>query len=129
MGWLYMQSFNGHAGPCDYLDAQFTYDAPDFRSRVLKSALVGGHVYYAAVEHRRAGDAREVFAAVCLVHHNPRDPEGFIFGYKDMTEHMGPVESACPEEILDLLTPTTSACALQWRARCRAKSRAQLKSA
>ncbi len=29
MGWLYMQSLKGHAGPRQYLDAQFTYERSD----------------------------------------------------------------------------------------------------
>jgi hypothetical protein len=37
-----------------------------------------------------------------------------------MDETMGPVESRCPERILDLLTPTDSEYANEWRARCRA---------
>ncbi len=126
MGWLYMKSFNGYSGPRQYLDAQFTYDNPKLRSRVLRSTLDPGmRVYYAAVEHRRGDDGSEVFAAVCLVDWNPRDPEGYIFGYKDMTEQMGPVESNCPEAILDLLTPTTNAYALAWRQRCRANAGAR----
>ena len=66
-----------------------------------------------------------VFALVCLVRYNPRDREGYIFGYKDMAETMGPVESGCPAVILDLLTPTQNAYALDWRARCRAEDAAR----
>jgi hypothetical protein len=50
MGWLYMTSLKGHSGPRQYLDAQFTYERADVRSNVLRSALVGMRVYYAAVE-------------------------------------------------------------------------------
>ena len=119
MGWLYKQSLLGHYGPRQYLDAQFTYDRPEVSSRVLRSALVSMRVYYAAVEQVRAGGEREVFALICLVRHNPRDREGYIFGYKDMSEGMGPNESDCPEKILDLLTPTDRPYAIVWRARCR----------
>ena len=122
MGWLYMQSFDGHSGPRQYLDAQFTYSSNGVVSCVLRSSLRGGKVYYAAVEMIRPDSPREVFALVCLVDHNPRDPEGYIFGYKDMDEGMGPVESHCPEDILDLLTPTTRHYALAWRERCRANA-------
>jgi hypothetical protein len=41
MGWLYMQSFKGHSGPRQYLDAQFTFERPEATSKVLRSALVG----------------------------------------------------------------------------------------
>ncbi len=124
MGWLYMQSLGGHSGPRDYLDAQFTFENAEGRSRVLRSALLGD-AYYAAVEQQRSDGARAVFALVCLTYYNPRDPEGFIFGYKDMTEHMGPCESDCPEDILDLLTPTDRPYAIAWRARCRENAAAK----
>ena len=41
MGWLFMRSLGGHATPKAYLDAQFTYERPEGRSRVLASRLVG----------------------------------------------------------------------------------------
>ena len=120
MGWLYMTSLKGHSGPRQYLDAQFTYERADLHSNVLRSALVGKRVYYAAVEQvRTASGEREVWAAICLVRYNPRDREGYVFGYKDMEESMGPYECDCPAQILDLLTPTDAQHALQWRARCR----------
>ena len=124
MGWLYMQSLGGHSGPRQYLDAQFTYDRPDHSARVLRSALVGVRVYYAAVEHFSA-KGRAVFGIVCLVRYNLRDREGYIFGYKDMDEGMGPSESDCPEAILDLLTPTDRPYAIAWRERCRANAAAR----
>ena len=123
MGWLFMKSLKGHSGPRQYLDAQFTWERSDRISRVLRSALVGMRVYYAAVEHiLPVTGAREVWAAVCLVQYNLRDREGYIFGYKDMSEAMGPYERDCPEPILDLLTPTDHEHALRWRADCRANA-------
>ncbi len=120
MGWLYMKSLKGHSGPRQYLDAQFTQLRPDAISQVLRSALVSMRVNYAAVEQVRiATGQREVWAAISLVRYNPRDPDGYIFGYKDMEESMGPYECDCPEPILDLLTLTDAQHALQWRARCR----------
>ncbi len=119
MGWLYMQSLRGHAGPRAYLDAQFTYERPEHRSRVLRSALVAMQTYYAALEIVRAGGEREVTALVCLVRYNPRDRDGYIFGYKDRDESMGPCESECPPAILDLLMPTERPYAVAWRERCR----------
>lgn len=71
MGWLFMRSLGGHATPKAYLDAQFTYEQPDGRSRVLASRLVGMRTYYGAVEHVAAGSsAREVWGLVCLVRYN-----------------------------------------------------------
>lgn len=125
MGWLYMprSSMGGHASAKAYLDAQFTYDRPhdDGSShglKVLASSCPGNRVYYAATQVLTNGIAGEVFAIVCLVRWNPRDKEGHVFGYKDMEESMGPCEDDCPAHILDLLTPTESENALDWRRRC-----------
>jgi hypothetical protein len=41
------------------------------------------------------------------------------FGYKDMSEDMGPYEAKCPLRVLGRLTPTDSEWANDWRARCR----------
>lgn len=120
MGWLFMSSLGRFRGPRAYLDDQFTYACETVRSTVLRSALVRMRTYYAAVEQIGPDMPRAVFAVVCLVRYNPRDANGDVFGYKDMTEHMGPCESECPAAILDLLTPTTAEHALAWRARCRA---------
>jgi hypothetical protein len=68
MGWLYMKSLKGHSGPRQYLDAQCTYEHPDATSKVLRSALVGMRVYYAAVELVRIATGQlNVWAAICLV--------------------------------------------------------------
>lgn len=74
--------------------------------KVLQSAMVGSE-YYAAVQDR----SENVFAAVVLT-------EG-RFGWKMMDESCNPYYWGCPAEILDRLTPTESAYALKWRAKCR----------
>lgn len=126
MGWLYMQSLDGHSGPRQYLDAQFTCQRGDVAMKVLRSALVRMRTYYAALEYARVTtDERSVVGIICLVRYNPRDREGYIFGYKDMEESMGPCESECPEPILDLLTPTDKQYAIEWRARCRENTAAR----
>ena len=126
MGWLFMTSLKGHAGPRQYLDTQFTYECADHKSKVLRSALLSMRVYYAAIERVQSTTGqRQVWAAICLVRYNPRDREGYIFGYKDMEESMGPCERDCPERILDLLTPTDAQYALRWRADCRANAAAR----
>lgn len=74
-------------------------------------------VFYAAVEtvNKETGN-RRVWAAVIKVTHTRGD---YGFCYKDMDESMGPCEANCPAKILDLLTPTDSERANEWRARCR----------
>lgn len=122
MGWLYMKSLGGFKTPKEYLDNQFTFErnGGNITSTVLKSAVKNMRTYYAAVEHVIDGK-RQVFAVVCLVRYNKRDKDGYIFGYKDMDETMGPCEAECPASILDLLTPTEAKYAIEWRAKCRAK--------
>lgn len=129
MGWLYMRSFGPHSGPRQYLDAQFTYERPEARCRVLRSALLRLRTYYAALERISPDGERRVSALVCLVRYNLNDRDGYVLGYKDMGECMGPVESECPAFILDLLTPTEEVYALAWRARCRASIAARREQA
>jgi len=125
MGWLSMTSagMGGHANPKAYLDDQYTYsrmgDGGGTRGmRVIDSAFVGNHVWYAAAEIIQDGEPQYVIALVCKVHWNPKARDGFIFGYKDMEESMGPCEAACPARILRLLSPTAKEHALDWRRRC-----------
>ena len=127
MGWLYMQrgSLGGHASASAYLDAQFTYeraldDGGTTGLRVLASSCPQNRVYYAAAQVMTNRQGGEIIAIICLVRWNPHDREGLVFGYKDMTENMGPYEAECPAAILDLLTATENAHALDWRRRCRA---------
>lgn len=125
MGWLSMTSagMGGHATPKAYLDDQFTYsrmgDGGGTRGmRVIDSAFVGNRVWYAAAEIIQDGEPQYVIALVCKVHWNPKARDGFLFGYKDMEESMGPCEAACPARILRLLSPTAKEHALDWRRRC-----------
>jgi hypothetical protein len=120
MGWVFMTTLGGYSTPLDFLDRQFTSNRPKHSYRVLRSALVGMRVYYAAVEHTaNATGSRTVFVAVCPVRYDPRARDDFIFGYKIMTEDALPYDRDCPEAILDLLTPTERANAVEWRSACR----------
>ena len=88
---------------------------------VLKSAMVGS-VYYAAVQRTKFATATEpedsmVFAAVVLTSIDRKDY--FNFSYKDMDESCGPCYYDCPKGILDLLSPTDSEWANNWRTKCR----------
>lgn len=120
MGWsFYPKPDNVKAD----LDRNLTWTNEDGARRVLRSAIVRMRTYYAAVEHIRPDGSREVWAAVSLLRFEPKAKDGYTFGHKDMSEHMGPHESECPEAILDLLTePRDDAMgyARLWRERCRA---------
>ncbi|MBA3897834.1 MAG: hypothetical protein H0X36_12030 [Sphingomonadaceae bacterium] len=123
MGWLFMtrDGMGGHTSAKAYLDAQLTYERTDETGthgmRVLASSCLRNKVYYAAAQPYGGNDTA-VFAVICLVRWNPRDKEGMVFGYKDMTEHAGPCEAECPERILALLGPTDHEYAIDWRRRC-----------
>ena len=117
MGWLFMRDLGGHSTPRAYLDNQFTYLRDDHRLTVLASSMVGS-TYYAAAERVESSGDRQVFAVVCLTKTSTGARDGCTFGYKDLTEHMGPCESECPASILDELTETDSEYAIAWRARC-----------
>lgn len=119
MGWLFMRDLGGHSTPRTYLDNQFTYVRDDHRLTVLASSMAGS-TYYAAAERVESLGDRQVFAIVCLTKTSTGARDGCTFGYKDMTEHMGPCESECPTSILDELTDTDSEYAQAWRERCRA---------
>ena len=126
MGWMFMTraGMGGHASAKAYLDAQFTYerkaaDGTTRALRILASSCLRNRVWYAAAEPSTDGSAGPVFALVCLVRWNPRDREGYFFGYKDMDETMGPCEAECPQRILDLIGPTDNEHANDWRRRCR----------
>ena len=119
MGWLFMRDLGGHSTARAYLDNQFTYAREDHRLTVLASSMVGS-TYYAAAERVEVSGGRQVFAIVCLTKSSTGASDGCTFGYKDMTEHMGPCESECPASILAELTETDSAYAEAWRARCKA---------
>ncbi|ONI88108.1 hypothetical protein ALI22I_20430 [Saccharothrix sp. ALI-22-I] len=71
------------------------------------------NVFYAAVRTKETG---EVWALVVLVQ---RGRGQYNFGYKDMSESMGPVQADAPAKVLDVLTSTDSEYALAWRQRCR----------
>lgn len=87
-----------------------------YTRRVLETAYKMP-AFYAAVEqvNKETGE-RQVWAAVIKVTQTRGE---FGFCYKDMDETMGPYYYDCPAKILDLLTPTESEYANEWRARCR----------
>lgn len=91
------------------------------KSEVLKSAMVGS-THYAAVRVTKyaadeAPESTSVYAAVTLTYVDNRYYNNF--GYKDMSENMGPHQCKCPKSILDLLSPTDNEYALAWRENCR----------
>ena len=132
MGWIsYMATHykNGKVDVKAEMDAMYTQEEHDGvnpstketvhypKWEVLKSRMVG-RVYYAAAKITDSQkETEEVFAVVSLT--STKTDDGFNFGYKSMTEDMGPGYYDCPESILNLLSPTDDEYALEWREKCR----------
>lgn len=99
MGWTYSERRKGITDR-DYFAREFDHAT----GRVLDCASTLGTAYLAyELRDKATGAALAVIGIVCLTHWNRSDQ--FNFGYKDMTEDMGPCESRCPERILRQLTP------------------------
>jgi hypothetical protein len=113
-------------------DAYFMEGLNKGHFNLLKSTMIGS-TYYAAVQglKRSAGkdendnyiyedipeNERETFAVVFLTYTDMKDH--FNFSYKPMDETVGPCQHNCPKGILDLLSPTESQWANEWRQKCR----------
>ena len=127
MGWLFMSlaGMGRFTTPKAYLDNQLSYPpnpekGQDQGLNLLKSVW-SGSAYYAAVEPYDDRGKGSVFAIICLVRWAPKARNGENFGFKDMSENMGPCERRCPASVLDLLGPTDNAYALEWRQACRTR--------
>jgi hypothetical protein len=116
MGWTWTHRPH-HQPVMDYVKEQFTWETERVRVRVLDASLVRFRTAYLACETLHKDDGRtEVWAGVCLVGYAPKSY--YNIGTKEIDETMGPCESECPQRILDLLTPTNSQWANEWRQRC-----------
>jgi hypothetical protein len=72
-----------------------------------------GSTAYLACKYVTKEGKTEVYALVLLC-----SQYGDSKGYKPVEESMGPFHCDAPKKLLDLLTPTDSEWANQWRARC-----------
>lgn len=122
MGWLYRN--DSVDDPVAYLTAKYNHDDTEYTRRVLAAARSGNTVYMALRITVRATGASFVLAVVILIS-NTREHG---FGYKDMTETMGPCACACPDRIMRLLSPVADlpnpGYAAAWRARVAARKQA-----
>ena len=114
MGWTLVE----HRPAGESHDAFFARQLLSEGQEILAASHVGGKggTFYAAV---REASSEEVWALIVLT----TGRAGSRFGWKEMEESEGPVPCACPAHILDLLGPTKSEDALEWRSRCRARLR------
>jgi hypothetical protein len=122
MGWLYRH--DPINDPVAYLTDQFNHDDEHRTCRVLGAARVANTVYMAIECTEKATAKSFVLAAVILISNTQKHG----FGYKDMTETMGPCECACPDRIMRLLSPVADipnpSYAAEWRARVAAHHKA-----
>lgn len=134
MGWTSYHAEHYKNGSVDRkaeCDAYFMEGLNRGHFEVLKSSMVG-RVYYAAVKTLLRGvkkngsdeyvyepipeDEQEVWGAIMLTSVDMKD--WFNFSYKTMDETCGPCYNDCPKGILDLLSPTDSQWANDWRKAC-----------
>ena len=134
MGWTSYHATHYKNGKIDRkaeCDAYFLDGLNRGHYDVLKSSMVGS-TYYAAVKPLKKSGGKdengnyiyvdipetehEVFAVVILTSTDTKDY--FNFSYKEMCETSGPYRRDCPKSVLDLLTPTESEWANEWRKDC-----------
>jgi hypothetical protein len=119
MGWLEYRAEHYKNGKVDRkaeMDSKYNWEDESRKVEVLKSSMVGS-TYYAAVKSFNKTNGYEcITAVVCLTSTNSKDY--YNFAYKDMDESMGPYKYDCPKGILDLLSPTESEYANEWRKAC-----------
>lgn len=108
MGWTFTHRDKGITDR-EWFGREFTS-----HNELLDCATVRGSGFYAAMRNKETG---EVWCLVVLTQWVPNDYHNF--GYKDMSDTMGPGIDDCPARILDLLSPTDSEDANEWRERCR----------
>jgi len=102
MGWTFC--YKNHKTIKEFFEKQWTRDDETAKVTVLDAAQVGFSEAYAAIEHiNKQTNEREVFAATYMIRYQHNSC--YNFGYKDMTEHVGPGMYRCPERIMKLLTP------------------------
>lgn len=99
-----------------YLMDQYTYENELVDVRAVDCKIVNLRTAYLAVNTiEKDTGKRYTWASVVLLSYAP-GPFGFC--EKHISEDMGPVESKCPKSILQILSPTESEYAREWRGRC-----------
>jgi len=114
MGWTYYNANHytkrgtvDRKAECDSMfNTSWNYTDKDgivhpLSDRVVKSAMVG-RVWYGAVERSEGGVPKYTTALVLLT--SSDNKRGWNFGYKDMSESMGPFERQCPVSVLKCLS-------------------------
>lgn len=117
-------------------DAYFTDGLNQGFCRIEKSVMKGSEYYAAITDLKREmkdsdGNVIKDTNGNVLYENIPKEEQktfavvfrtavqGKMFYYKPMPESVGPCYYGCPNTILDLLSPTDSEFANEWRMRCR----------
>lgn len=120
MGWTFVQT---NETPKQFLDRNFKgWEGKEFSTKMLVSGF-GKNAYYAAMETTPKdgviGRQKEVWCLVCLY---KKRKTGWLneVGYKDMSEHCGPIEYDVPNKVWEVLEANkefapTDKYAVEWR--------------
>lgn len=123
MGWLYQR--DPVDNPVSHLISKYTYEDDHCAHQPLDAARVGNTVYLAIKSTNKKSGRSYVFAGVILISNTKKSG----FGYKEMSESMGPCECACPDRIMRLLSPISDiphpSYSADWRARVAARKTVQ----
>ncbi len=123
MGWTFAHKEKGITVK-QFFEKEFGYTDKEtgVYDKVLDCAATFTEAYL-AIETGDTSGPKEVYAMVCLLGYRPKDY--YNFGYKEISEDMGPCNYSCPERILKLLTPTDDKWAQEWREKCWERIRAK----
>ncbi len=124
MGWTFFQDTGETTGAICTREFTSTNPAGDRWSVVDQSTR--GSVWYAIGRLDRVDQPPVFYGLVWLTSRKRGE-----FGYKDMTECMGPYRWDMPKRLLDQLdqlAPNAPQSALDWRAKCREKLAAKRKT-
>ena len=92
---------------------KFIFDEMDRENHRIIHYTKRGSVAYLACKYLTTEGKEGVYGLVLLCSQH----DG-MKGYKPVEECMGPFECAAPKKLIDLLTPTDSEYANQWRKKC-----------
>lgn len=92
-------------------------DGKEVRHEYLKRCFVGNHMW-TVLQVTVEGEPELTKTLVVLFLLSRGSGDGW--GYKDISEDMGPCETSCPESYLDLCGPPLNDWSAQWREKVRA---------
>lgn len=140
MGWTFMQSRG--RDPLDIIRELLDYETDAYAQNVIDHAVAGTTVYLLVRRMPKGAwepdfhyvnddDGSYRWIAVFLTR---RARDVFDFGYKDMSESMGPVEARCPKRLIAAASPLRHPdpagernYAARWRQKCLDRRAAEAK--